>query len=346
MARSSIVCIFLLAFTLGFANAARILDSIPSNLPSSQIPAIVPSADDQLPQDEVIGDDNDDGVVDDSSRVSTGQPGPDDDDTIDPPEAAPVSAASTTPTTTAAATPAVTTTSSSGVAADGVFPALSFFMHDILGGTRPTTRAVTGIIASAQINGIPFSKSNNQIFPINGATPLPTTFINNYRSTLPFLAGLNGAQNSAILQNNGNSAVNGGGNQPFVTAGNLPAGATLQQLMFGSLTVIDDELTEGHELGSGVLGRAQGFYLASSLDGTSHTFAFTALLVHEEHGAEDTISFFGVHRTASLVSQIAIVGGTGKYENARGYATIEPMHQLDQHITDGVDTVFQFHVYL
>uniref|UniRef100_A0A7N0TLD4 Dirigent protein n=1 Tax=Kalanchoe fedtschenkoi TaxID=63787 RepID=A0A7N0TLD4_KALFE len=341
------LCILLLAFVSGFANAARLLDSVPTAVPaaqtlsSGQIPALVPSTNGQ--DDDVAS--GDDGVVDDSGRVSAGQPGGGPDDATDLPEADPIGAA--TATAPASAGPVTASPAGSGVAAGATgAPAMSFFMHDILGGTRPTTRAVTGIIASAQINGIPFSKSNNQIFPINGATPLPTTFINNYRNTLPFLAGLNGAQNSAILQNNGNSAVSGGGNQPFVTAGNLPAGATLQQLMFGSVTVIDDELTEGHELGSGVMGRAQGFYLASSLDGTSHTFAFTALLGHAEHGAEDTISFFGVHRTASLVSQVAVIGGTGKYENARGYATIEPMHQLDQHITDGVDTVFQFHVYL
>lgn len=120
--------------------------------------------------------------------------------------------------------------------------------------------------------------------------------------------------------------------------------------MFGTVTVIDDELTEAHELGSAVLGRAQGFYLASSLDGTSQTIALTVLLHGGEHGhdeIEDAISFFGVHRTVSAESQIAVVGGTGKYENARGYATVETLlHQEDQHITDGVDTILHFNVYL
>uniref|UniRef100_A0A7N0VG57 Dirigent protein n=1 Tax=Kalanchoe fedtschenkoi TaxID=63787 RepID=A0A7N0VG57_KALFE len=148
-------------------------------------------------------------------------------------------------------------TASSGVAvaagATGA-AAMSFFMHDILGGTRPTTRAVTDL-------------------PHQWRHSTP----HHLHQHSPFLADSTVRKNSAILQNNGNGAVTGGGNQPFVTAGNLPAGSALQQLMFGSLTVIDDELTVGHELGSGVIGRAQGFYLASSLDGTSHTFAFTAM---------------------------------------------------------------------
>ncbi|KAM1162172.1 hypothetical protein ACFX1Q_001987 [Malus domestica] len=116
--------------------------------------------------------------------------------------------------------------------------------------------------------------------------------------------------------------------------------------MFGYVTVIDDNLTEGHELGSTVLGKAQGFYLASSLDGNSHTMAFTVLLHASEHDVEDTISLFGVHRTASPVSHIAVIGGTGKYENANGYAAIESLHQEDQHTTDGVDTIMQIGLYL
>lgn len=119
--------------------------------------------------------------------------------------------------------------------------------------------------------------------------------------------------------------------------------------MFGSLTIIDDEVTEGEELGSAVVGRAQGFYFVSSLDGSSHTVAFT-VIVHrhnEEEEEEDTISFFGVHRRVSPESPIAVVGGTGKYEKAGGFAVIENLRRGEnQHVTDGVDTIVHFSVYL
>ncbi|GFS34148.1 disease resistance-responsive (dirigent-like protein) family protein [Actinidia rufa] len=216
--------------------------------------------------------------------------------------------------------------------------------------TSPTVcppRVVTGIVANSDVNNLPFSKPNSQVFPINGGVPLNsvTGAINN--NNAPFLVGLNGSPTSTVIQNNGNNnVVNGGNNLPFVSAGQLPAGLTLQQLMFGSITVVDNELTEGHELGSAVLGSAQGFYLASSLDGTSHTLVLTALFHGGEHHVEDTISFFGVHRTGSPVSQIAVIGGTGKYENAKGYAAIETLPQKDQHTTDGVETITQFNVYL
>ncbi|TXG73986.1 hypothetical protein EZV62_002565 [Acer yangbiense] len=203
-------------------------------------------------------------------------------------------------------------------------PILSFFMHDILGGTTPSGRVVSEIIASStspQINGLPFSKKKGGVFPISGGvTGVPLA-----------IAGLNGA-----TTNNGNSL-------PFVSTGQLPQGATLHKLIFGAITVIDDELTLEHELGSSIIGKAQGFYLASTLDGSSQTMAFTALFGEHE---EDTISFFGVHRTATHESQVAVVGVSGKYENAQGHATIETLHLTDQHTTNGVETLLQISVYL
>ncbi|XP_068314707.1 dirigent protein 24-like [Pyrus communis] len=243
------------------------------------------------------------------------------------PVAGPVATTPTSPNPTAAAASAI-------VAKPGAeTPHLSFFMHDILGGSHPSVRVVTGLVATTVLNAA-FSKPNNNIFPVSGGTPLTNNningFLNNNKNNIPNIAGLSGitnSQSSTVIQNSGNNnVVNDGSNQPFVTAGQLPNGATLQKLMFGSVTVMDDDLTEGHELGSTVLGKAQGFYLASSLDGNSHTMAFTVLLHAVQHDVEDTISLFGVHRTASPVSHIAVIGGTGKYENANRYAAIESLH--------------------
>ncbi|KAL8091326.1 hypothetical protein AgCh_040430 [Apium graveolens] len=90
--------------------------------------------------------------------------------------------------------------------------------------------------------------------------------------------------------------------------------------MFGTMTVIDDELTEGHELGSRLLGKAQGFYVFSSGDGNCQTMAITTMF--KDGGYSDSLSFFGVHRTVVSESQLAIMGGTGKYVNAKGFAAI------------------------
>ncbi|KAI3748682.1 hypothetical protein L6452_11939 [Arctium lappa] len=257
-------------------------------------------------------------------------------------------------TTPTGGSPAVAATAAAagGGGVGGEHPTLSFFMHDVLGGSHSTSRVVTGIVATSDANVVPFSSPNSQVFPITGGVPLNNIngIVNN--NNIPFLAGFNGnnpnnPNANTVLQNTGNNnVVNGGNNLPFVAAGQLPAGITLQQLMFGSITVIDNELTEGHELGTGVLGRGQGFYLASSLDGSSHTFALTTLFHGGDHEVDDTISFFGVHRTASEVSHIAVIGGTGKYEEAKGYATIESLPQVDEHVTDGVETIVHVNVYL
>ncbi|XVF75424.1 hypothetical protein PTKIN_Ptkin13bG0187600 [Pterospermum kingtungense] len=301
--------IFLLFLAIIFtcANSARVLDEVeaqpqvvddipqpantaattvpPNTLPSGQTPAVTPYG----PED-----DDADPPADDEGPVGSSPAAP-------VAGVVPVAGTSATSATTG---PGAT---SATVANPGPHdPLLSFFMHDILGGSHPSARVVTGIIANSEISGIPFSKTNNDLFPLQGAVPLLNgNNINNLKSinnlvnpnNVPFLTGLTGTQTNTILQNSGSSNnVLNGNNQPFVTAAQLPPGS-LQRLMFGTITVVDDELTEAHELGSAVLGRAQGFYLASSLDGTSQTIALTVLLHGGEHGheVEDAISFFGVH---------------------------------------------------
>ncbi|KAM0010036.1 putative dirigent protein [Helianthus debilis subsp. tardiflorus] len=360
------ICIFLLAISLQCSNGTRILldttndvtpvaplptsqpdtsgpidktdtpvEDLPPTLPSDQTPTIVAPAP----------------VVGPTTPLPTTTPSVATPATNAAPVVTPVGVTSTpagaTPTKGAGAVAAAGT-----AVAGGEHPTLSFFMHDVLGGTHATSRVVAGIVANSDANVVPFSTPNSQVFPITGGVPLNNIngIVNN--NNLPFLAGFNGnnpnnPNANTVLQNTGNNnVVNGGNNLPFVAAGQLPAGITLQQLMFGSITVIDNEITEGHELGTGVLGRGQGFYLSSSLDGSSHTFALTTLFHGSDHEVDDTISFFGVHRTASEISHIAIIGGTGKYEEAKGYATIESLPQVNDHTTDGVETVVHVNVYL
>ncbi|KAL8557815.1 hypothetical protein ACS0TY_005057 [Phlomoides rotata] len=309
-----IFCLLLLATTV--ATSARLLDEVvttpaplPVDAPDASDPIVPPEADDATPPLTGGGTTT---TTPATNPVTTPAGGP-----IVPTEplAAPALTGGGATTTTPATNPVTTPAGGAGV---GEEHALSFFMHDILGGSNPSGRVVTGIVANSDANNLPFSKLNNQqLFPINGGVPLNTinNVINN--NNYPSLVGLNG---NTVVQSNGNNVVNGNNNQAFVTAGQLPQGLTLQQLMFGSVTVVDNEITEGHELGSAVLGKAQGFYMVSSSDGSSHTLALTALFHGGEHHEidHDTISFFGVHRTATPISHIAIVGGTGIYENANG----------------------------
>ncbi|KAJ0083897.1 hypothetical protein Patl1_30844 [Pistacia atlantica] len=225
---------------------------------------------------------------------------------------------------------------------------LVFFMHDILGGSNPSATAVTGVVSNPAVSGqVPFAKPNGANIAVSNGVPVDNSnngIINN--NNVPFLTGLSGNTANVGGQNNGNNNNfnNGGFGVPVLNGGQLSAGNTRQRLLFGTLTVIDDELTEGYELGSGLVGKAQGFYVASSVDGSSQTMAFTAMF--ESGGYADSLSLFGVYRTAVSESQLAIMGGTGKYVNAKGYATVKTIPASILHNTDGVETLLEISVYL
>ncbi|KAJ6720364.1 DIRIGENT PROTEIN 24-RELATED [Salix viminalis] len=251
------------------------------------------------------------------------------------------------PTTPLAPTqPIPTGAAGSGAGATMIDPGhtLSFFMHDILGGTNPSARAVTGIVSNPAVGGqVPFAKPNGANLPLNNGVPQNNNnngLINN--NNLPFLTGLGGTT-QPVAQNNGNN-FNNAFNLPLSTGGNLPSGSALQQLMFGTITAIDDEITEGKDLESAFIGKAQGFYVASSVDGTSQTMAFTVMFQSGHYA--DSLSFFGVHRTGVSESQLAIMGGTGKYVNAQGFAIVKTIPSINQHATDGVETLLEFAVYV
>ncbi|KAJ3682766.1 hypothetical protein LUZ60_012993 [Juncus effusus] len=244
------------------------------------------------------------------------------------------------------ASPAIPLAANTGAITDTGAHPITFFMHDIVGGTKPSVRIVTGVVASSSANGnLPFARPNHDIFPIQGALPLPQNANNLLNSNnVPYVAGLSGSS-STIVQNNinpQNANAPTSNNIPFVNAGDLPSGVTLENLLFGTTTVIDDELTEGHEIGSAVIGQAQGFYVASSQDGTSKTVLLTACF----EGGEDSLTFFGVHRMVAPESHIAVIGGTGKYEQAKGFAVVQNVQSGDQGTTDGVETLLEFSVHL
>ncbi|KAI3937983.1 hypothetical protein MKX01_027910 [Papaver californicum] len=98
------------------------------------------------------------------------------------------------------------------------------------------------------------------------------------------------------------------------------------------------------ELGSGLVGKAQGFYLVSSEDASSHTIMFTAVFNSENYA--DTLSFFGVRNTAVSECQLAIMGGTGKYINAKRFATITAIPSTSHIITYEAKSLLQFSVFL
>ncbi|KAF9606715.1 hypothetical protein IFM89_028091, partial [Coptis chinensis] len=94
-------------------------------------------------------------------------------------------------------------------------------------------------------------------------------------------------------------------------------------LGFGTITVIDDMLTSGPDLGSQSIGKAQGVYVASSADGTTQMMAFSAMIEGGEYG--DSLNFYGVYKIGSTIAGLSVTSGTGKFKNASGFAEVRPL---------------------
>lgn len=193
----------------------------------------------------------------------------------------------------------------------------SFYMLDVLSLKHPSSRP-----ASTRVNSqhqLPFSKPLGY-FPPVGGIPLTDTNPN---------VGMNGLQ-TQMLDLEGISMA-------------FPAIATLQELELGTVTTINEDIYEGSIYGSPLMGKAQGMYVASSEDSSSHMIAMTTRFLGNEY--EDSLRFFGVHRGDVFESHIAVIGGTGKYHDANGYATVKIVN-VTSNRSEEAYKILSFNVYL
>ncbi|OMP02685.1 Plant disease resistance response protein [Corchorus olitorius] len=124
----------------------------------------------------------------------------------------------------------------------------------------------------------------------------------------------------------------------------FPARATLEELELGAVVTIDENLFDG-TVNKSPVGKAQGLYVASSEDGTSHMMAMTTLFANNEF--KDGLRFFGLHRRDVAESHIAVIGGVGKFVGANGYATVKPVKLRSNAGKQGANNkLLLFNVYL
>ncbi|KAL8527846.1 hypothetical protein ACS0TY_005607 [Phlomoides rotata] len=211
-------------------------------------------------------------------------------------------------------------------------PILELFMHDILGGSNPTARPITGLLGNIYSGQVPFARPLGFLPPKNGvAIPNANGAIPTLNpSGVPLGTGLAGT--AFANTNNGNS---------ISTTQLGPDGLGLG---FGTITVIDDYLTTAPELGSQQLGKAQGVYVASSADGSTQMMAFTAMMEGGEF--DDSLNFFGVYKIGSTMSRLSVTGGTGKFKNACGFAELRSLIPAGQSVADGVEMLLRITVHL
>jgi hypothetical protein len=87
---------------------------------------------------------------------------------------------------------------------------------------------------------------------------------------------------------------------------------------FGSVVVIDDPLTEGPNLTSRLLGRAQGMYVSAGKDSLSLMMAMNFVFVDGAYNGS-SLAILGPNAAERRVREMAVVGGTGVFRFAHGY---------------------------
>ncbi|XP_021900461.1 dirigent protein 4-like [Carica papaya] len=113
-----------------------------------------------------------------------------------------------------------------------------------------------------------------------------------------------------------------GGQNPSSVRVAKAKGSSEQLGEFGNLMAINDPLTVGPELSSGVIGNAQGLYVFSDRSESSlvayFDFGFTA---GEFNGS--SISMMSRNVVLNAEREMAVVGGRGKFRMARGFAELK-----------------------
>lgn len=83
--------------------------------------------------------------------------------------------------------------------------------------------------------------------------------------------------------------------------------------------MVDDPLTEGLEPGSKVVGRAQGMYALASQHDSGLLMVMNFAFVEGRFNGS-TLSILGRNQVLNPVREMPIVGGSGLFRFARGYA--------------------------
>ncbi|MCL7034619.1 hypothetical protein MKW94_017306 [Papaver nudicaule] len=111
---------------------------------------------------------------------------------------------------------------------------------------------------------------------------------------------------------------------------------------FGGVVMIDDALTEGPQLSSKLIGRAQGFYASAGIHEAATLVNMNfAFMVGKYNGS--TLSIMGRDKTLSPgVREMPIVGGAGVFRFARGYVQLRT-HRMN--LTSG-DTTIEYNIYV
>ncbi|KAL3653207.1 hypothetical protein CASFOL_002888 [Castilleja foliolosa] len=128
-----------------------------------------------------------------------------------------------------------------------------------------------------------------------------------------------------------------------IVSGKNPTAVTVagKRNKFGGTAMIDDPLTEGADPASKEVGKAQGMYAMSSQDLASLLMVINFAFSEGKYNGS-TLSILGRNRFLERVREMPVVGGTGVFRFARGYALAKTK---SYNVASG-DAVVEYNIYV
>ncbi|XP_042515870.1 dirigent protein 22-like [Macadamia integrifolia] len=130
----------------------------------------------------------------------------------------------------------------------------------------------------------------------------------------------------------------GGSNPTAIRVAEAPSTKT-SPTVFGAVVMMDDPLTERPESISKLVGRAQGFYALASQSELALLMNLNFVFMEGKYNGI-TISILGRNAVFSDVREMPVVGGSGLFRLARGYALAKT------HSFDTTTVVVEYNVYV
>lgn len=110
---------------------------------------------------------------------------------------------------------------------------------------------------------------------------------------------------------------------------------------FGTVGVMDNVLTTGPERSSKLVGRVEGLYAATSQTEFNLLVVLNFVLTEGKYNGS-TITILGRNRISQNLREIPVIGGSGVFRFATGYAEVNTVFLDPQ--TRSTITIFMFHI--
>ncbi|KAK7287248.1 hypothetical protein RIF29_00420 [Crotalaria pallida] len=110
---------------------------------------------------------------------------------------------------------------------------------------------------------------------------------------------------------------------------------------FGMVDIIDNPLTLGPTLSSKLVGRAQGFYASTSQSEVDLLMAMNFVITEGEYSGS-TITIYGRNPVFDKVREMPVIGGSGHFRFARGYAELRTHYFSPK----TMDAIVEYNIYV